>query len=233
MLRSSEKKRWLVFDVGNTLVCDTESSKKAIGDLMTRSGIDIQTKEYLENYQRITEAVFDYENVKPFATVENLHRKRLEQLYEIYHLDRDATKDVQYVMLVKGECELYPGVETAIKHLRDKWRLAILSNADDDDPAILYLADRFSFECIVTSESAQAYKPDPRIFRYFLEKSGADKKGIFYIGDHQRADILGGKNFGLRVIWMNHADKVLQENVPLPDYEVRNLEELLAVLANV
>lgn len=231
--RSCGKKRWVVFDVGNTLVYDTESSRKAIDDLMTESGVDIHTPDYRETYQRITNEVFAYEQISPFVTIEHLHRKRLHQLYAWYHLDRDVTDDMHYVMLVKGDCELYPDVETIITQLSETWHIALLSNADDDDPAIRYLVKRFGFDCVVTSEAAHAYKPDPKVFQYFLEQSGAHKHDIFYIGDHQTADILGGKQFGIRVIWMNRTDERLQANIPIPDYEIRDLEELLVILAKV
>ncbi len=124
--------------------------------------------------------------------------------------------------------------ETAhvLSTLKPRYRLGILSNADDDFLSACLQRNGLEtvFEVIVTSESAGVYKPHQDIFHAFCESAGLDRHEVLYVGDSQSADVFGAKNAGLPVAWVNRDRSPLKEGVPRPDHEITSLEDLLYLL---
>ena len=50
---------------------------------------------------------------------------------------------------------------------------------------------------------------------------------MLYVGDSQSADVLGAKNAGMPVAWVNRDGASLKEGVPQPDHEIASLCDLL------
>ncbi len=223
-------RRWLVFDVENTLIDEGGASRQTISRILSEAGVDVDTDEYAGMYTAATKYAFNYQEARRFLTIRQMHILRLRNLYQVYGLQRDPDVDLERIMRAKEECPLFPDVLGSIDELSGEWALGIISNADEDDPIIKRVCDCVRFDCVVTSEVAQAHKPDARLFELFLARSGASRGGMVFVGDHQVADVLGGKQFGLEVVWLNRNNEVLGGAIPTPDYEVRSLVELPALL---
>jgi 2-haloalkanoic acid dehalogenase type II len=126
-----------------------------------------------------------------------------------------------------------PYAETlpVLEALRSRYRVGILSNADNDFLFACVERNRLDgFELIVTSESAGVYKPHERIFHSYAEEAGLAVDEVLYVGDSQFADVVGAKNAGMRVAWVNRESAELQENVPQPDIEIGSLAGLIGLL---
>ena len=97
--------------------------------------------------------------------------------------------------------------------LKSRYRLGILSNADDDFLSACLEKNglQSEFEVIVTSESAGVYKPHQDIFHSFCEAVGLERHEVLYVGDSQSADVLGAKNAGMPVAWVNRDGSSLRK----------------------
>lgn len=87
---------------------------------------------------------------------------------------------------------------------------------------------------IFLSEAVGAEKPDVRFFNAafaFIEKSGIKiaKENTLIVGDSLTSDILGGKNAGIKTCFYNPRGEKNTSNV-LPDYEIKNLNEIYDIL---
>lgn len=84
------------------------------------------------------------------------------------------------------------------------WKLAIISNAADDED-VQTLTARFGFTPYLafslTSAACGYRKPHPRIFRQALSRMGCLARQAVMIGDRPNADIRGAKGVGMRAIW--------------------------------
>jgi 2-haloacid dehalogenase len=92
----------------------------------------------------------------------------------------------------------------ALSALRDLgWRLAILTNCDDD----LFETTRprlpVHFDVVVTAQQVQSYKPDLRHFRAFAEKTKAGKENWIHVANSWVHDILPAARVGLRSVWVD------------------------------
>src|SRR2546428_3177911 len=90
--------------------------------------------------------------------------------------------------------------------------------------------DGLRFDAVVPSESAQTYKPRPRIFEAALESLRVRPNDVIHVGDSLLADIEGASRLGMRTVWVNRAALRRGPADPAPDAEARDLNELPAII---
>lgn len=130
-----------------------------------------------------------------------------------------------------GEAEAYPEVPEVLAALRDRYRLALISNADDDWlHACLRKNGLTEWETAVSSEEVRAYKPHPAIFREALRRLDLRPEEVLYVGDSPYADVLGARHMGMPVAWVNRRGAPLPKRVPQPTVTVATLTGLLDAL---
>jgi len=130
----------------------------------------------------------------------------------------------------------WPDTVAALRQLKSRYRLAILSNVDDD----LFAATRpqleVEFDEVITAQQAQAYKPSLKIFELALARIQAPAHRILHVGQSIFHDVIPAQALGLATVWVNRpsaragvgAVKVAHAE---PDLEVSSLSELSELAA--
>ena len=99
---------------------------------------------------------------------------------------------------------LYEDTGPALGALRDQgWRLAILTNCDDDLFAATQEKLPVPFDMVVTAEQVRSYKPDLAHFRKFAELSGATPANWIHVANSWVLDIMPAARMGLRSVWVD------------------------------
>jgi len=124
----------------------------------------------------------------------------------------------------------FPDARPAIEALRPHYRLALLSNADDDFLGECLTRNELRFDTVVTSEQAESIKPNPEIFHYLSRKLDLSPANVLYVGDNPIPDVLGPVRAGMKCAWVNRNGMRKPRNVPHPDVRVRSLTELVGLL---
>ena len=83
---------------------------------------------------------------------------------------------------------------------------------------------------ILISEAVRAYKPDRVVFERALERFGVEPHEVLHVGDSDVDDVKGAKSTGLLVAWLNRDGRPRRPGVPPPDFEIRDLTELPALV---
>lgn len=83
------------------------------------------------------------------------------------------------------------------------WRLAILTNCDDDLFALTSASLPVPFEVVVTAEQVRSYKPDLGHFRRFAELTRATPENWIHVANSWVHDILPAARMGLRSVWVD------------------------------
>ena len=83
------------------------------------------------------------------------------------------------------------------------WRLAILTNCDDDLFATTAPRLPAAFDVVVTAEQVRSYKPDLGHFRRFAELTGATQANWIHVANSWVHDILPAARMGVRSIWVD------------------------------
>jgi putative hydrolase of the HAD superfamily len=206
--------KWLFFDMGSTLIDETESYKgwfqnasDAIGGKLSPQEIE---RVYLEGLANYTATIVG--QLKPFGYVQSTS-----------------------VHLYPHELEsLYPQTVPLLEHLSKTYHLAVIANQSPgaDERLERYGILRY-FDFVINSAVVGLHKPDPRIFLLALEKAGCEPREAVMIGDRADNDVYPAKLLGMRTIRVRQGSASCQ--LPRsPEYEaditVENLDELNALL---
>ena len=125
----------------------------------------------------------------------------------------------------------WPDTVDALRKLKSRFRLAILSNIDDD----LFVSTRpklkVDFDEVITAQQAQAYKPSLKLFELGLSRINAPAHRVLHVGQSIYHDVIPAQSLGLATVWVNRpsarpgvgAVKIAEAT---PDLTVTSLAEL-------
>ena len=92
----------------------------------------------------------------------------------------------------------------ALAALREHgWRLAFLTNCDEDLFATTRTRLPALFDEWVTAEEVRSYKPDLAHFRTFAEKTGATRANWIHVANSWVHDMMPAARLGLRSVWVD------------------------------
>jgi putative hydrolase of the HAD superfamily len=120
-----------------------------------------------------------------------------------------------------------------LRALGPRYRLAVVSNFDYS-PTCRTILEREGiaglFETIVISDEVGWRKPKPVIFETALRRMGLRPEEALFVGDRADIDVIGARAVGMPTVWINREAAGLPEDVAPPDFEIRDLAELRAIL---
>ena len=118
----------------------------------------------------------------------------------------------------------------AVRSLRTTgWKVGVVTNGATSQRAKLETVDMVDeFDAICISSIVGANKPDIRIFEEAARICGVPLDG-WMVGDSAVADIGGGKNAGLRTIWMARG-RTWDQTDPAPDAVAGTIPQAVAII---
>ena len=130
------------------------------------------------------------------------------------------------------KAEWVPGAEEALKALAGITCYIVTNAGESDQEAVkkglaMVGADKY-FKFIFSSVELGFEKPDPRFFRFVVEKLGTDPGNCIMIGDNYQKDIAGAKTVGMKTILFNPFD--CRGPFPLADSVIHRMDELPATI---
>ena len=97
----------------------------------------------------------------------------------------------------------WPDTVSALRELKKRFRLAIISNVDNDLFAATQPQLGVEFDQVITAQQAKAYKPSLKIFELALSRVGVPAHRILHIGQSVYHDVLPAQALGLATVWVN------------------------------
>ena len=200
---------WLFFDVGTTLVDETEAYNHRIREVI--EGTDITFEQFQE--KRI---FFAKQNLK--GDLEAIKYFGLEKTP--WHKEDEVP---------------YPDAEDVLQYLRShEYKIGVIANqslgtADRFEKwGLLKYID-----VVAASAELGVAKPDRAIFDKALEMAGCTAEEAAMIGDRLDNDIIPAKKLGMKTIWIRQGFAIyqnLRNAEEQPDYIVDGLAELKKIL---
>lgn len=187
-------------------------------------GLSVSVDEVLRTW---IDLYFEATQQLPFRTLREIQGQILPRVLRQFAAPADAAPYVDLFFQVTTKVELYPETLEVLNALGPV-RSAIVSNADHEHLASWNF--KWPVQFIVISEAARAYKPHPRMFQRALEQLGLQPHEVLHVGDSDVDDVKGAKAAGLRVAWLNRTGRSRRPDTPPPDFEIRDLTELPALL---
>jgi 2-haloacid dehalogenase len=127
----------------------------------------------------------------------------------------------------------WPDTVAALRQLKTRFRLAILSNVDDDLFADTRPQLEVEFDEVITAQQAQAYKPSLKLFELALNRINAPAHRVLHVGQSIYHDVIPAQALGLATVWVNRPSArpgvgAVKSAEAKPDLTVASLAELAA-----
>jgi putative hydrolase of the HAD superfamily len=241
------------FDLFGTLVLQERFSFDQCIDalyhsLMT-SGFTLEKGEFLQVYRAVNRRLVDQATVEGRETYNRLWVAGALQSLGHVIAPTDAciaeAINAYFEPFIKS-CQLIPGTYEMLESLKDRYRIALVSNFTHP-PAVEQILARVGiahfFGEILISGELGFRKPHPAVFAELKRRLGIEAAAIVFVGDELQADVIGAQEAGMRTVWMTYRQKLerlsplgqfLGISEPLgeirPDHVVENWSEFLAIL---
>jgi putative hydrolase of the HAD superfamily len=144
----------------------------------------------------------------------------------------DAAAERAFAVFLTARNEIVPFAEVpeALARLAARLPLYALSNGN---ACVRRVGLGHHFQGSIDAAAAGAAKPDRRIFARLLEVASVPAAAVLHVGDDAHADVEGARAAGLRTAWMNRGGAAWPATLPPPDYEIADLDGLVAVVGRL
>tara|TARA_A100001037_G_scaffold25361_1_gene20731 strand:+ start:56089 stop:56832 length:744 start_codon:yes stop_codon:yes gene_type:complete len=235
----------IVFDFFGTLVKNEASEWQqtlkniAVDQNLPVEGMDfwLEFSKHEVNFRKTRTNMIDPGSSPAFRTYREAWRDAFLETFAGMSISGDADAAADYSIERLTDQEPFQDSDETLKALSAHTDVAVLSNADDRflHGSIQY--NQWAFKYIESSESLESYKPDPRIFARFIDKTGIDPAQVIYVGDSIYDDAHGSKLAGMISILVNRDQQTPGRTPPpdtgeilKPDYTIHSLSELPILL---
>ena len=121
----------------------------------------------------------------------------------------------------------FPDTVAALQALKRKYRIAVISNTDDDLFAETARHLPVAFDWVITAEQARAYKPARAIFEVALSKVGLPPGRVIHAGQSVYHDVIPAKHMGMATVLVTRRGPGAARRASArPDLEVPDLKTL-------
>jgi len=216
----------LSFDCYGTLIDWETGILSALGPVLARHGHRVPDETLLEAFA-VLETGAESGPYRPYAVV---LRDVVEGLGRRFGFTPD---DAERGILAASLPEWPPFADTrdALRALQTRYRLAVISNIDDDLFAGTARSLGIEFDWVVTAGQVGSYKPSVENFRRALARFGAPAERVLHVAQSLFHDIAPAKSLGFATVWVNrrHGRPGRGATPPAtarPDAEVPDLRSL-------
>ena len=220
----------LTFDCYGTLIDWESGIGEALRPVLANHHIDVTTDKALELYGEL-ESEVERGEYQEYKTV---LRMVLEGLGSRLGFVPTPTEFQRFSESAK-DWPAFPDSTRALQALKKKYKLAIISNIDDD--LFSFSAQRLQtqFDWVITAQQAKSYKPSLSNFRLAFERIGLPKNRILHVAQSLFHDMVPAKALGLSTVWINrrHNKAGFGATPPAqaqPDLEVPDLQTLAGII---
>ncbi len=198
--------KWVFFDVGSTLVDETEAYDHRVRDII--AGTDITFQEFDDMRIALARQGVDGNSaaIKHFGLTKTPWHSEDEVPYP------DAKSTLAALIQMGYKLGIIANQKLGTAERLENWGL------------------RQYFDVIVSSAEIGYAKPDKRIFEKALEMAGCTARESVMVGDRLDNDMIPAKALGMRTVWIKNGLAQYQSEElgkDIADVQIASLSELL------
>jgi 2-haloacid dehalogenase len=188
--------RWVSFDCFGTLVDWQAWFAEVLGPLGGHSAGDLVHSYHA--HERLVEQESPHRSYKD-VLVTALARAMAERGVRL------SPRDARIVLMSSwGTMRLFDDVEAMLAELRARgYRLAVLTNCDDDLFWTTHRLFRVPFDLVLTAERVRGYKPERWHFRGFEMLTRVQRPHWVHVANSWYHDIEPARALGVRHVWLD------------------------------
>jgi 2-haloacid dehalogenase len=191
-------KRVLTFDCYGTLVDWESGILTTLRPLLARHGVAADPERLLGLYGELESKA----EQGPYRPYRELLTALLPELGRSLGFAVSETEAARFADSV-GDWPPFSDTPTALAALQRRFRLAIISNVDDDLFARTAPKLGVVFDWVVTAQQVGSYKPSPNNFHQALARIGRPTGEILHVAQSLFHDHVPAKRLGFETVWVN------------------------------
>jgi len=219
-----KKIKAIIFDAYGTLFdvnSAAEKCKDQIGDKW----------EGFANFWRTTQLEYTWLRslMKRHKDFWKITEDSLDKSMKAFNIDPSMKDELLNLYKVLSPFKEVPEV---LKDLKEKnFKLAILSNGTPDLLNELVKSNNLDnvFDDLFSIEQVGIYKPDSKVYDMPINKYRIEKNEVAFLSANTW-DVSGGGNYGFNAIWVNRNKNIFDNLDYKPNFEIKNLSELLDII---
>jgi 2-haloalkanoic acid dehalogenase type II len=142
--------------------------------------------------------------------------------------ERIAHQAFEVFLTARNQLQPFADVAPALVRLRQRYRLATLSNGNAD---LARIGLDQAFTVSLNARQIGAAKPQRRCFERLARELGLAPQAILHVGDDPRLDVEAARAAGFVSAWMNRRALPWPQELAVPDVVVTDCAQLAALLA--
>jgi 2-haloacid dehalogenase len=223
----------LTFDCYGTLIDWEAGLLPVIHRVLAAHGKNIDDASLLQLYGDFEQRLEQSSEQRPFRP----YREVLESVVRQFGVEFGFTPTAEEARSLPDSLpkwKPWPDTVAALRQLKARFRLAILSNVDDDLFAGTLPQLRVDFDAVITAQQARAYKPSLKSFELALSRVNAPAHRVLHVGQSIYHDVIPAQALGLATVWVNRPSTrpgvgAVKAAEAHPDLTVSSLADLTAL----
>ncbi len=215
---------WITFDCYGTLIDWERGICGYFDSLLAKKAMSGEPRDILEAWEPIQFQMIQ----RPWQPYRQILFQSLYEAFLRLHIPWKPSDSIGFGVSMES---WRPFTETreALRRLKKKFRLAILSNIDDSIIEKTLVLLEVPFDLVVTAEQVQSYKPHAKHFEVGLKRMSVAPARVLHAAFGFEYDIGPAKELGYRTCYVN------RRKLPPPaptDLVVEDLAELATKLGS-
>jgi 2-haloacid dehalogenase len=125
----------------------------------------------------------------------------------------------------------FPDTIAALGKLKQRYKLAVISNVDDDLFAPTARRLQIPFDYVITAQQARAYKSSLQMFKLAQQRTGVAPGQWLHVAQSVYHDVIPARSLGISTVWVNRPSTrpgsgAAKAATGQPDLEVPDLKTL-------
>ncbi|MYA61897.1 MAG: HAD-IA family hydrolase, partial [Dehalococcoidia bacterium] len=225
-----ERFEWLSFDCYGTLVDWETGISDAVANALDAHDIRMSKSEILALFAEVEPQIQQGGRYLEYRRV----LRRVVAMMGIKLDVQFSESEMNCLVNTIGSWPVFHDTRDALRAMKSRYNLAIISNVDDDLFAPTAEALEVELDVVVTAQQCGSYKPDHRNFRIALERMGIQKGRWLHIGESLYHDIAPANELGIASVWVNrgHGQEggATRPTDAKPDMEFHDLASLVRAM---
>ena len=188
----------LTFDCYGTLIDWETGIVDALRPLLEGHGVDADPEALLEAFARREAAL----EAGPYLRYADVLAGCLRGLGEELGFEPTEAEAAAFGRSA-GDWPAFPDSPPALARLKERFRLGVITNCDDDLFAASNRRLGVAFDWVVTAEQARGYKPRVENFEFAFARIDVARERILHVAQSLFHDHVPAKGLGMTTVWVD------------------------------
>jgi len=228
--RRHPRAKWITLDAFGTLFQFDHVLREAAEKVADREHLAVSPEDFYRKWKELSCA--QPRDRQPYRKLAEWFELSLAETFAHFGHTGRVKKGVEINLSLIHAVPMYPDAQPFLDKIHTgKFKICIVSNTDNQELQRVLFKHRLQFDGIMTSEMAEAYKPNRKIFDKAMSFIDTQPEEVIHIGDSPYHDVFGAKNAGLKSLWLNRSGSTFPADLSAqPDFTVASLDEAVKIL---